>query len=332
MPGPESPEPRAPEEDVDTGFEEQDPEVEQIEGRVSGLGREVDEFLDKAEADLLETKESGINDDDVLEVIDQDEEEEEDALTEVLIENGMSPEEAEAWEVVKNLDFSELFGEVSGVFDSLVMNELSKKGISEEQWFKIWNASPGMKGYRETMSRGYTETDESFEPHEFLWRNASHFTVPKGYGTSVTSNPQANRGTVRNKEGEVVSRGAHKGVDLKFPIGTPLIATIACEVIDVSLNRATGMKVSIMYPDGSVASFGHLDEVHVRPGDVIGRGSVFAKTGNTGFSTGPHLHLQTYKDNKLTDPFAFLGGTGLEPKGGADDYHFPFGDHSGHDH
>lgn len=84
----------------------------------------------------------------------------------------------------------------------------------------------------------------------------------------------------------------HTGIDLAMPEGTTL-RSIGNGVVDkvFSGNTSIGKGVSIRMPDGSHTLYGHLSEVKAHVGERIHAGEIIGISGNTGNSTGPHLHF-----------------------------------------
>jgi murein DD-endopeptidase MepM/ murein hydrolase activator NlpD len=87
------------------------------------------------------------------------------------------------------------------------------------------------------------------------------------------------------------SVSVHRGYDMAAPVGTPVVAPAAGTVIlaDPDLYYEGGA-IFLDHGHGLTSVFMHLSEVEVAPGDVVERGDLLAKTGNTGRTTGPHLH------------------------------------------
>lgn len=105
-------------------------------------------------------------------------------------------------------------------------------------------------------------------------------------------------------------RGAstdHGGIDIAVPIGTPVVAP-ADGVVEFAGNRGRGGKtVIIRHEDGRTTGFAHLDSIDVKAGDRVTRGTAFAASGNTGNSTGPHLHFSARdKDGRRIDPRSII--------------------------
>lgn len=103
---------------------------------------------------------------------------------------------------------------------------------------------------------------------------------------------------------------AHGGVDFSTPTGTPIKATDAGTVV-ASTNRYEGDKkygevVVIEHSNGLRSLYAHLKERLVRVGDMVNPGELIGHSGATGHSTGPHLHLEAFKDGKRIDPQSML--------------------------
>lgn len=103
-------------------------------------------------------------------------------------------------------------------------------------------------------------------------------------------------------------RPTHEGMDFKTPLGTPVVAPRAGKVTQVNWNHAAnGNCVEVRYTDGVVAKFLHLNEDKVKAGESVSAGQVIGLTGNTGRSTGPHLHYQLERGGGVLDPVAYHG-------------------------
>ncbi len=86
----------------------------------------------------------------------------------------------------------------------------------------------------------------------------------------------------------------HQGIDLAAPIGTPIVAMSTGKVTFAGWQGGYGKKVEIKYWDGTISHYGHMDSIDVKAGDVIAPGAKVGTVGNTGYSTGPHLHLEIH--------------------------------------
>lgn len=87
-------------------------------------------------------------------------------------------------------------------------------------------------------------------------------------------------------------RKFHRGIDIPMPVGTPIYATAAGTVIKACVNRHTGRYVIIDHAGQYRTIYAHLTRIKVETGDFVQKGDHIAHSGNTGRSTGPHLHYQ----------------------------------------
>lgn len=98
----------------------------------------------------------------------------------------------------------------------------------------------------------------------------------------------------------------HKGIDIAAPIGTPIFAPANSRVIaaaDVYKNNPKWGKVVVLQSTSGITTlFAHLDSYAVSAGDTVKEGDVVAFVGNTGRSTGPHVHIETYKNEQRANP------------------------------
>lgn len=102
----------------------------------------------------------------------------------------------------------------------------------------------------------------------------------------------------------------HRGMDLAVPLGTPVQAQATGKVVSAKDEGRLGNTVRVDYGNGVVGIYGHLDSMDVKPGDIVTAGQGLAKSGNSGNSTGPHLHYQLMVNGKATNPRTFTGNVG----------------------
>jgi hypothetical protein len=112
----------------------------------------------------------------------------------------------------------------------------------------------------------------------------------------------------------------HSGIDLAMPEGTSL-RSVADGVVDRVYDGTglIGKGLSVKFPDGTRAIYGHMNEVKAHVGDHINAGDIVGLSGNTGNSTGPHLHFGLKDAN----------GSALDPTPIADKLASISGDHVG---
>lgn len=105
----------------------------------------------------------------------------------------------------------------------------------------------------------------------------------------------------------------HAGQDYAAPEGTPLKSMGTGTVIGASPMGGYGTFIDIEYTDGSVSRYGHLSSVSATVGQEVAPGDVVALSGNTGTSTGPHLHVEIHPDGgEPIDPAPWLAERGID--------------------
>lgn len=105
-------------------------------------------------------------------------------------------------------------------------------------------------------------------------------------------------------------RSLHEGIDFIAPIGTPILAAAAGVVIEASFHPAYGNMVEIEHDNKTVTRYAHASRLLVKKGDIVRNGQNIALVGNTGRSTGPHLHFEVRVEGQAKDPMAFLAKHG----------------------
>ncbi len=103
-------------------------------------------------------------------------------------------------------------------------------------------------------------------------------------------------------------RRMHEGVDFRADIGTEVHATGDGVVTFSSRNGSYGKLLEIDHGYGFVTRYAHLSDFarNIRPGTKVQRGQKVAYTGNTGVSSGPHLHYEVLKDGNPVDPLTYI--------------------------
>lgn len=176
------------------------------------------------------------------------------------------------------------------------------------------------RGWRYQVSSSYVPGMPGVQPdrdYSYLppWPAGQRFYISQGFHGQSTHN----------------SPDAVYAIDVPMPVGTPIVASREGVVMEVQQDYygagqdrerfgARANAVRIHHTDGSMAIYAHLDaeSAMVRPGDVVLAGDIIAHSGNTGFSSGPHLHfaIQVNAGMRLESiPFQFrqAGGTRAEP-------------------
>lgn len=98
----------------------------------------------------------------------------------------------------------------------------------------------------------------------------------------------------------------HHGLDFGADIGTPLYAVAQGIVTSAGWNSVLGQHITIILTSGEVVIYGHLSRMDVEVDDTVEAGTVIGAVGNTGRSTGAHLHFEIRTDDGPTDPVGWL--------------------------
>ncbi|MFW5694395.1 MAG: peptidoglycan DD-metalloendopeptidase family protein [Alkalispirochaeta sp.] len=99
----------------------------------------------------------------------------------------------------------------------------------------------------------------------------------------------------------------HNGIDLAGPIGSPIRAAASGRVVHVESQIGNyGRFVIVRHPDGFQTLYAHLQDFGVRNGQSVSRGQRLGTMGNTGRSTGPHLHFSVIHNGRFVNPLRYL--------------------------
>jgi murein DD-endopeptidase MepM/ murein hydrolase activator NlpD len=102
------------------------------------------------------------------------------------------------------------------------------------------------------------------------------------------------------------ARSFHNGLDIPAPEGTSIYAAFDGSVTSVGYNETYGNYIILSHRSGYQTLYGHLSRVLVEKGQYVWTTTVIGRVGNTGQSTGPHLHFTVYKNYKTINPRGLL--------------------------
>jgi murein DD-endopeptidase MepM/ murein hydrolase activator NlpD len=98
----------------------------------------------------------------------------------------------------------------------------------------------------------------------------------------------------------------HEGIDFVADIGTPVVAAAGGVVIWADKHPQYGNLVEIDHGNDFTTRYAHLSKILIKDGQVVKRGQNIALSGNTGRSTGPHLHFEVRLNGVAQNPLRFL--------------------------
>ncbi|WP_081424557.1 M23 family metallopeptidase [Deinococcus soli (ex Cha et al. 2016)] len=141
-----------------------------------------------------------------------------------------------------------------------------------------------------TASRAVTVRATGSRPGRWAWPLPGYHAISSDYGERVLdAGPEM-----------------HYGVDIVAPHGTPVRAARSGRVLEAraDFERGWGWTVVLEHPDGWITRYAHLSATLVRAGELVVQGQPVGRVGNTGRSTGTHLHFGTYLRWDPRDPLS----------------------------
>lgn len=112
--------------------------------------------------------------------------------------------------------------------------------------------------------------------------------------------------TAYKKPGKMWSKGYHTGVDFAVPVGTDVIAVCDGVIENANWGAAYGTQL-VQKVDGGWVIYAHLSKALVKAGDKVKKGQHIGESGNTGNSSGPHLHFE------MRDNIRWSAGKDIDP-------------------
>jgi murein DD-endopeptidase MepM/ murein hydrolase activator NlpD len=118
--------------------------------------------------------------------------------------------------------------------------------------------------------------------------------------------------TPYKKLGKMWSKGYHTGVDFAVKTGTPVLAVADGKIANANWGKSYGTQLVQDLGDGSFCIYAHLSSASKKAGDTVTKGEQIGLSGNTGNSSGPHLHFERRNNIRWSagqdlDPATILG-------------------------
>ena len=161
-------------------------------------------------------------------------------------------------------------------FKKLLADKLAQKNAFEKELFD----------FEQQLKIKFDTNSYSKDGSIFGWPLAKHI-ITQLFGSTVDSK-------------RLYTSGTHNGVDFGTPVGTPVKAVMAGTVIGTGNTDlqsgcySFGKWVMVSHANGLSTMYGHFSSISVKQGDVVAAGDLLGLSGNTGYSTGPHLHFGVY--------------------------------------
>lgn len=102
------------------------------------------------------------------------------------------------------------------------------------------------------------------------------------------------------------TQALHAGMDFRASVGMPIRATGNGKVVRAGWNGGYGRMVEIAHADGYSTRYAHMSKLSVSKGDVVTKGTILGRSGNSGRSTGPHLHYEVRRDGRPVNPLQYI--------------------------
>ncbi|MBD1227564.1 murein DD-endopeptidase MepM [Xenorhabdus griffiniae] len=200
---------------------------------------------------------------------------------------------SEAREVTKALQWQIDFRKLrKGDRFSVLMSREMLDGKSEQSQLlgvRLQSGGNDYYAFRADDGRFYDSNASGLE------RGFLRFPTTKQFRVSSSFNPHR----LNPVTGRIT---AHRGVDFAMPVGTPVLAVGDGEVVVAKFDGAAGNFIAIRHGRQYTTRYMHLRKILVKPGQKVKRGERIALSGNTGRSTGPHLHFEFWDNQRPVNP------------------------------
>jgi len=178
-----------------------------------------------------------------------------------------------------------------GPYQPILFNPTTEGPLAEDLSLALNNSA--------LLNQGIKKLEETWrDQHQWLRQLPTGSPIANQIGLS------SNYGTRIDPFTNLLAQ--HPGVDFSAPTGTPILAAGDGLVLRAEYDSAYGNFIEIAHADQFVSKYAHASKMHVKAGQRIQRGQVIAEVGNTGRSTGPHLHYEISHQGKMINPMQIL--------------------------
>ena len=188
--------------------------------------------------------------------------------------------------------------------------------VDNDEWYTTQEKTlqEPSTGFRQAVAKVTYRNDKEISKEvvkEVVLMEAVPKIVERGTKIPPTFIKPISGGRLTSRFGRRTSptRGAssnHKGVDWGLPRGSSVVASSGGTVTKAGWGGGYGYVVYIKHPGGAETRYAHLNKVLVSAGQTVKQGQKIALSGNTGVSTGPHLHFELRLNGNPVDPYAYM--------------------------
>ena len=206
-----------------------------------------------------------------------------------------------------------------------VMEELRKhesyqapiSKITNKKWFTteqkvVQEAVPGVRDavllttYVDNRVEGTPEVEKVVKTKEAVPKVIEIGTIEPPSYIKPISGGRLSSGFGPRKRPTKGASNVHKGVDWATPVGTTVVASAAGTVTRAGWGSGYGYCVYIKHNDGRETRYGHLSKVACSVGQKVNQGDKIALSGNTGVSSGPHVHFEIRVNDNPVNPLEYI--------------------------
>lgn len=203
-----------------------------------------------------------------------------------------------------NENTNEISNEMTNETTNIISNEQAENANEVNEQTTNEQVTGGIGGGEDSdVLSATTETSADEEPQS--QEHLSQMEIDANYIKENYSFTLPLKGTISSRYGartptEIVSAN-HAGIDIAVNAGTKFVAAMEGEVTFVSSEGGYGNHVYIQNGD-VITIYAHCQTIYVKQGDKISQGEQIGEVGSTGNATGPHLHFEVRRENRVVNP------------------------------
>lgn len=183
--------------------------------------------------------------------------------------------------------------------------------IDNDSWYNTETVvrQEGSAGHHEIVAIVNTRNGKEMEReviHETIMLEAQPTIIERGTLTPPTYIWPTYSYSITSRFGQRWGR-LHGGVDIGVSSGSTVMASSSGRVVSAGWNGDYGYCILLQHPDGRQTRYAHLNKVLVSAGESVSQGQKIGLSGNTGRSTGPHLHFEMIINGSRVNPLDYVG-------------------------
>lgn len=185
--------------------------------------------------------------------------------------------------------------------------EEQRKKIEEENKQKEESTKKKDTKKEKTRSNKSTSDNTNSSTQKNTQDNTSNNTASiSGYGWPLSTSGRISSYFGYRNAPTAGASTFHKGIDVSVPVGTSVLATKSGTVVTSTYSSSAGNYIAIYHGDGVYSYYMHCSSLLVNVGTKVSKGQKIALSGNTGISTGPHLHFAIYANGAYVNPLNYV--------------------------